>query len=54
MAGFLAFVVTLYATATAQDTVEISSVSTRPDMVSGGDVLVRIDLPEQVQPVPST
>lgn len=50
IAGFLAFVVTLYATATAQDTVEISSVSTRPDMVSGGDVLVRIDLPEQVQP----
>lgn len=50
VAGFLAFVVTLCATATAQDTVEISSVSTRPDMVSGGDVLVRIDLPEQVQP----
>lgn len=48
--GLLSLIAVLSGIAVAQDVLEISAVSTRPSMVSGGDVLVRIDLPEGVQP----
>lgn len=48
--GLLSLIATLSGIAFAQGVLEISAVSTRPSMVSGGDALVRIDLSEEVQP----
>lgn len=43
-------IVMLLATVHAQDAIEISTVSTMSHLVSGGDVLVRVDIPQEVQP----
>ena len=50
LAGLVAFIVSLCSGAAAQNSINVSTVSTKPTMVSGGDVLVRIDLLNQVQP----
>lgn len=49
-AGLVAFIVSLCSVATAQNSINVATVSTKPTMVSGGNVLVRIDVLNQLQP----
>src|ERR1700685_1602176 len=47
-AALLACAAIAYSAPPARSTFQITSLSNRPDMISGGDVLLRVDVPENV------